>query len=218
MQFNSQNILVTGAERSGSTLVMRVLELCGAELGQTNKMKENIALRSLNSSYIKVNSLYPKMPDLSSISIPLKWEQLVKEILQEEGISESSIFAYKDSGLAQVWPLWHCSFPNYKWIIVRRRTGDIINSCLETAYMDRFRKRMNQIYVGAKSEKESWLWWIHQYEKRFIAMHEANLNCRIVWPERMRDGNFEQMKETVEWCGLEWNEEVIGVMEKLLKR
>ena len=33
----------------------------------------------------------------------------------------------------------------------------------------------------------------------------------------MRDGDFKQIKETVEWLGLEWNPKVIDVMKTLLK-
>lgn len=214
---SNSNILVTGVERSGSTLVMRILEKCGAELGQTNKMKENIAIQSLNRSFIKVNSNFPKMPDLKNINIPLTWGDIIERVIEDEEIPDGKIFAYKDSGLAQIWPLWHCAFPNYKWIIVRRRTGDIIHSCTETAYMDRFKRKIHQRLVGVDSQKEGWLWWVHEYEKRFNEMHEANLNYKVVWPERMRDGFFDQIKETVEWCGLEWNEEVIPMMQKLLK-
>lgn len=211
------NILVTGVQRSGSTLIMRVLEMCGAELGETNKMRENTALLAVNNSFVRVNSHYPKMPDLSTLTISLNWRNIIERILEDSEIPKDKIFAYKDSNLAQIWPLWHCAFPNNKWIIVRRRTGDILNSCEETAYMDRFRTVKRQKAVGATSEKEAWLWWVHEYEKRFNEMHEANLQYKVVWPERMRDGFFGQMQETVEWCGLEWNEEVIPMMNELLK-
>ena len=44
-----QLILVTGVERSGSALISRVLQLCGANAGQTNKMRENASLSVLST-------------------------------------------------------------------------------------------------------------------------------------------------------------------------
>jgi len=84
--------------------------------------------------------------------------------------------------------------------------------------MTKFKRLKNIKQVGATSEKEAWLWWVHEYEKRFIEIMEYEINHRVVWPERMRDGDFEQMKEVVEWCGLKWNEEVVEVMNNLLNK
>lgn len=213
-----QLILITGVERSGSTLISRVLQLCEANAGQTNKMRENLALRSLTQNYLNSVSFDCFMPDLSSLEMPKNWRELVDEKLKNEKLPDSMPFMFKFSGIAQMWPVWHLYYPDAKWIIVRRRTGDIINSFMETAYMNRFKNKTNIEKVNASSEKEAWLWWIHKYEDLFRdIIATTNLNYRIVWPERMRDGDFEQMKEVVSWCGLKWNEEVESTMKMLLK-
>ena len=213
-----QLILITGVERSGSTLISRVLQLCEANAGQTNKMRENIILRALSQNYLNAVSNNCFLPNFINLEMPKNWDEEVGLALKGQNIPESMPFMFKYSGIAQMWPVWHIYYPNAKWIIVRRRTGDILNSLMETAYMSRFKNLRNIKLVGAENEKEAWLWWVHQYEDLFRDIIATNdLNYRIVWPERMRDGDFEQMKEVVQWCGLKWNEEVVDVMQTLLK-
>ncbi len=40
-------ILVTGVERSGSSIVAKILEICGAFTGSTSSMNENLQLKEL---------------------------------------------------------------------------------------------------------------------------------------------------------------------------
>ena len=47
-------------------------------------------------------------------------------------------------------------------------------------------------------------------------MIEAGLNCKVVWPERMVSGDYQQIHETLEWLGLKWNKEVINWIDPLL--
>lgn len=219
MQYK-QPIFVTGVERSGSTLVTRVLQICGAHVGKVNKMRENKKLLHFNTSFIKKHSSGCFMPDLSKLSDAYVFEKTsnIVYLLEEEKMTDKMPFLFKASSLAQMWSLWHTAYPQAKWIIVRRRTGDIIHSCVETAYMTKFKDKDNQKLVGAKNEMEGWLWWVHQYEARFVEMVEnLDSNVMIVWPERMRDNNFLQMQEMVKWCGLEWKPSVVPIMKRLLK-
>ena len=211
-----QLILITGVERSGSTLISRVLQLCEANTGQTNKMRENITLRALSDFVINDLREGCFMPTYQSMETVLSWEKSVIECLKNQNIPESMPFLYKDSQITQLWKLWHNAYPTAKWIIVRRRTGDILNSLHETAYMVKFKNKKNIERVGATNEQEAWLWWVHEYENRFRDIIASGVDHRIVWPERMRDGDFEQMKEVVSWCGLKWNDEVEDLMKLLL--
>lgn len=216
MENRIKPVFVTGADRSGSGLVMRVFTMCGANTGHVNRMFENKKLKKLNSAFINRNTNSYNMPSTNEIFLsPYMQEKIIKIILEER--LEKGIFVYKDSGLSQVWKIWNELFPEAKWIIVRRRTGDILNSCIQTAYMKRFKNERNLDAVNAMTEREGWSWWVKQYEAKFIEMIKADLDYRIVWPERMRDGNYLQMKETVEWIGLKWNKNVRSEMSKLLR-
>ena len=179
MQFK-QLILITGVERSGSTLISRVLQLCEANAGQTNKMRENVSLRSLSANTIKELNFGCFMPTYDSLENVLNWKNKVENCLKNQNIPDSMPFMYKDSQTTQLWKLWAESYSDAKWIIVRRRTGDILNSLHETAYMTRFKNIKSIKLVGADNEKEAWLWWVHEYEQRFREMIESGINHRIV--------------------------------------
>ena len=99
---------------------------------------------------------------------------------------------------------WNQSFPKAKWVIVRRKTADIISSCLKTGYMK------------AYDNQEGWLEWVHIHEKLFAEMLEANIDYKEIWPERMAYGDFTQMQEVVEWLGLTWNTEIPKMVKPLL--
>ena len=181
-------------------------------------MRENVSLKALSNRTIKELSEDCFMPNYQSLETVLNWEDKVSACLRNQNIPQSMPFFYKDSQITQLWKLWYFTYPKAKWIIVRRRTGDILNSLHETAYMIKFKNKKNIKLVGAVNEEEAWLWWVHEYEDRFRDLVEIGVDHKIVWPERMRDGDFEQMKEVVNWCGLKWNEEVEGIMQTLLNK
>lgn len=201
---NSLNspIFVTGIERSGSSIIAKILSSCGAFTGNTTEMCENIQIKKLLDSYYELlgadkRGQHP-LPDTKKLIIPTNWGQKIKDILTEEP------WMCKGSRLFQTWPVWHYAFPNAKWIIVRRRTPDIIDSCLKTGYMTAYK------------DKEGWLDWVHEQEKMFVEMIEAGVDCKQVWPERMATEDYGQIKETVEWVGLTWNDELTETIKRMM--
>ena len=221
-------ILITGCARSGTSMVAGAIHLCGAFGGvmsgpnQNNEkgMFENVQIRnSLVKPHLREIGMdalgqFP-LPDVKKLRIPLDWKSRVEEIMVKEGYKEGPWF-YKGAKMCLTWPIWNYAFPNAKWVIVRRRTGDIINSCLHTNFMRAFGKKQFQEAVGAKNEREGWAWWVHQHEKRFVEMIEAGLNVKIVWPERMVTNDFSQMMEVVDWLRLDWNNEILSFISPKL--
>jgi len=210
-------ILITGCARSGTSLVAGIVNICGAfggkmsgpTLSNAKGMFENAHIRNnivkVYYSSLGVDTLgqYP-LPEVNNLLIPTGWKDKIEQVMINEGYTDGP-WMYKGAKLCQHWPVWHFAFPNAKYIIVRRKTSDIINSCIRTGFMRAFIFSKNQQAVGAKNEHDGWLWWVHQHEARFVEMIQAGLNCKVVWPERMVDGDYTQMKETVEWLGLEWD-------------
>ena len=82
--------------------------------------------------------------------------------------------------------------------------------------MKAFRDRNNQVAVGASDVIEGWKWWVHQYEQRFVEMITEGLNCKVIWPERMVYGDYQQIMETVDWLGLKWKSEVLAWIDPKL--
>ena len=221
-------ILITGCARSGTSMVAGAINICGAFGGYMsgpNKnnakgMFENSRIRNaLTKPYlrdIKVDSLgqYP-LPDIRLIPILPDWKYHVEKVMKDQGYSGGPWF-YKGAKMCLVWPLWNYAFPDAKWIVVRRRTPDIVNSCLKTSFMRAFQYEDVRKAIGVETEKEGWLWWVHQHEERFIEMIQAGLNVKVVWPERMVQGDYSQMMETMDWLGLPWKSEVLSFIDPKL--
>lgn len=202
-------ILVTGAARSGTSMMAGVINICGAYGGQmspSNKynqkgMFENIRIKQdIDKGFLKSIGMDPKgqnpLPDTTSLSIPSDWAYKVEKIMLQEGYEKGPWF-YKGARSCLMWPVWHYAYPNAKWVIVRRRTADIATSCMNTGFMNAYTKY------------EDWVEWVNHHEAKFVEMIEAGLNVKQVWPERMVKGNYEQMYELIEWLGLEWREKEV---------
>ena len=200
-------IFITGIERSGSSIIGRVINLSGAFAGNITDMYENIQIKKLLDTYydllgVDKKGQYP-LPDAKKLIIPTNWEQKVESAVINE-MRLDLPWMLKGARLCQTWPVWNYAFPNAKWIIVRRRPGDIIDSCLKTGYMTAYK------------DKEGWLDWIHVHENIFVEMIQAGLNCKQIWPERMATGDYKQIQEMVEWIGLTWNENIVQEIDPLL--
>jgi len=221
-------ILITGCARSGTSMVAAMVNMCGAfggNLSGPNKnnqkgMFENSMVRqSLVKPYLRQIGADPMgqfpLPNVKALPIPADWKSRVEKVFQDQGWVDGPWF-YKGAKMGQTWPVWQYAFPDAKWIIVRRKPSDIVNSCLRTGFMRAFATASARRSVGVQTEAEGWLWWIHQHEDRFVEMIQAGMNCKVVWPERMVSGDYSQMMQTIEWLGLEWNSEVLNFIDPKL--
>jgi hypothetical protein len=206
-------IFITGAERSGRTIIAKILKLSGAFTGITNAMYENQQIKKLMTGYYKSinadpNGQYP-LPQKEDIYPFIALKESVSEILDIDNYTGKTPWMYKSSNLCQLWKLWNQDYPNAKWIIVRRKPSDIAYSCLKTTFMCGFSSVKRQSEIGVAGEKEAWLWWVKQHELMFQEMVAAGLNIKVIWPEDLVDGNYESVKEILDWVGLPFDEEEI---------
>jgi hypothetical protein len=226
--YTNSPILISGIQRSGSSMVAGVINICGAFSGtmsganklngrgvcENDKIHDEIVAPYLKELGVDVFCQYP-LPNTEKLNIPANWNKRVLNALREDGY-KGGPWMYKSSKSCLLWPIWHYAFPNAKWLIVRRRTGDIIRSCQRTNFMSAFKSEDNQKMVYCKSEQDGWKWWIHQQELRFVSMIEGGLNVKIVWPERMVSGDYSQLYEAVLWCNLSWKSEVFNFIDPKL--
>jgi len=211
----NQPVFVTGVERSGSTLIARILTLSGIHTGKTTTMLENAEIKEVCSKFVAFNGTGGLFLNTQDLQIPVNWKSTIDKVLQKEGFKEGR-WMFKCSLLTPMWPIWNYAYPNAKWLIIRRRTGDVIESCVKTAYMLTFKSQENLDAVGAKDEREGWKWWVHQYENKFREMIEAGVNCKIIWPERMVTGDYQQVYEMLDWLGMEWNSNIVATIDPML--
>ncbi len=224
----AQPILITGCARSGTSLVAGSIDLCGAFGGVTigpnrnnrKGMFENARIREeITKPYLHDIGMDPlgqyPLPNPLSLAIPVDWASRVDRIFLDEGYAGGPRY-YKGAKMCLFWPVWHYAYPGAKWVVVRRRSGDIADSCLQTGFMRAFRDRKIQRIVGADSERDGWLWWVRWHIQRFIEMIEAGLNCFQIWPERMVEGDYGQLYQLMDWLGLKWNSDVLEFVDPRL--
>ncbi|MBT7930240.1 hypothetical protein HN682_10130 [Candidatus Peregrinibacteria bacterium] len=202
-------ILITGCARSGTSMTAGVVNICGAHGGHTspatiyNKkgMFENADIRNdlvkplLQTLGVDPMAQHP-LPDVNLFKEldGAEWREKIEKIFKEQGVGEDDTWFYKGAKMCLMWPLWNAAFPDAKWIIVRRRSKEIVNSCMRTGFMKAFDK------------EEGWQGWILQHVERFNEMLHADLNLIEVWPQEMIDGQFSEMQSVIEWLDLEWKE------------
>lgn len=204
-------ILVTGVPRSGSTFIARILKMAGGMTGKTDRMYENTYLTEINTRILLKTKKSLILPETAKLPIISNFKGNILNGVRKS--QESYLkWLYKSHTLTQLWPIWAKAFPEAQWIIVRRKPNDIINSCMKTGYMTLMSNPENLKLIGVKTEEEGWKWLIHQYENRWKEMIKAGLNVKEVWPDRMENEDFSQIKELIKWVGLEWNEKIRETM------
>ena len=182
-------------------------------------MMENDTIREcLVKPYLRSIEADPtgQFPLPKDINIPVEWHDQVQKVINTEGYKGGK-WMYKSNVMGLMWPVWAYAFPDAKWVVVRRRTADVIKACKDTGYMTAFKSEENQRIVGAKNEDEGWLWWVHQYEQEWVKMITEGLNVKVVWPQRMVYGDYVQLYELLDWVGLPWKSEVLSVVDSLLE-
>jgi hypothetical protein len=210
-------------------MVAGIINLCGAFGGimagpnvhnekgmfENIRIRQNLTkpfLRTLNADHM---GQFP-LPSIADMSVPLTWREQVEEIMREEGLGEDEPWMLKDAKMALMWPIWHHAFPDAKWIIVRRKTPDIVRSCMHTGFMEAFKQRKNLDAVNAATEYDGWKWWVDEYIERFTEMVGEGLNAKQVWPERMVSRDYGQTEEMLKWLDLEWTDDIFGFIEPKL--
>jgi len=202
-------ILITGCARSGTSLTAGVFSNCGAFGGFTfgtnehNKkgMFENKTIReTILKPYLILNGCDPKgqrpLPDIRNLLQVGNLRERIEAIMKASGYKEG-VWYYKGAKMCLCWPTFCDAFPKAKWVIVRRKDEDIVNSCMRTGFMNAYK------------DETGWQIWVDHHKARFIEMMDADLDICQVWPNKMISGNFDEIRRAVEHCGLEWNEDAV---------
>jgi len=212
-------IIITGAARSGTSMVAGVVHMCGAFKGDTGSrqhknnakgMFENLELRNevikplLRDMNIDTKAQYPLSPKKQVIPAHMKNDVL--RVMLRQGY-QGGRWMIKEPKITHCWPALNYAFPHAKWLIVRRQDEEIINSCINTGFMNAYSRSGVLREIGVQSEREGWQYWVDVHKKRFFEMVEQGLNVRMIWPERMVHGDYSEIMDVINWLGLEWAQE-----------
>ena len=210
-------ILITGCARSGTSMTAGIINLCGAfggkMAGSTNYnrkgMFENTEIwERITKPYLISIGADPMcqnpLPDIEKVWESAyifrqqddKLKKAVLQVIDKQGYKQGKWF-YKGAKMCLLWPMWYYAFPFAKWIIVRRKKEEIVDSCLRTGFMRAFKT------------KEGWESWVDVHEQRFQEMKNMNLKIKEVWPKKIINNDLSEIKSVIEWTGLEFREKEV---------
>ncbi|MEK9754718.1 MAG: hypothetical protein VW338_16100 [Rhodospirillaceae bacterium] len=203
----TDQILVTGLPRSGTSLVAGALAICGAWVGTTppgNPLNrrgthENIALREtltkpllqlLGADPLGLDPLPPLAPP--PLVTAERWRQLVDDRLVADRFDpgRGAPWLYKDAKLCLIRRQWADAFPAARWVVVRRRRDEIIASCLRAEPMTR--------RMGVSIE--TWRGWADAYQAHLDCVADAV----VVWPHQALLADPARFEPVVRELGLTW--------------
>lgn len=208
-------ILITGCARSGTSMSAGIIDLCGAWGGETSGSNKNNRKGMFENASIRNNFVKPflasigadpmgqhPLPDiekckLMSVAAIVEWRKKILTEIHFQGYKGERQWYYKGAKLCLIWPLWHRAFPKAKWIIVRRKSEDIVQSCLKTSFMRAYNK------------EEGWYKWVDHHKDRFLEMEQAGLDIRYIWPQKMIDFDLMEMGLIIAELGLKWDQQIV---------
>jgi len=213
----NEPILITGCARSGTSMTAGIINISGAWGGtlaganHNNKkgMFENSEIRNtLVKPFFRTMGVDPMgqnpLPDIDVVKLTshdfiVNWRLGVQDVLKKHGYNfrKQPVWFYKGAKMCLHWPVWHRAYPNARWIIVRRRSSDIVRSCLKTGFMRAYKNEIG------------WLKWIDEHKERFFEMREAGLNIQYIWPHRMIERDLTEIKRVITDLDLSWNQKKV---------
>lgn len=212
MTLGTPPLLITGAPRSGTSLIAGICQKMGMWTGHTVEgaptnprgFFENWGIREMiiKRQLVQLNgdlSGVLQLPTLDSVD-QLSADGMLAAVegsMRMEGYPAGARWLYKDAKLALLWPVWLKAFPDAKWLIVRRNDADIIQSCLRTDFMRQH-----------SSDFEFWRDWLQEYYDRLEKLSEAldPEHVRVIYPAKIiEDRDYEGLESLAEWLKLEFD-------------
>lgn len=196
----SDLVFITGAARSGTSMVAGVLKACGLDLGgplvkatrhNPRGFFEHRAIRQkVIKPLLRAHGWDPrgqrKLPPRDMTFSAAQVAQLRRAIR----VRLDGGRGYKDAKVLLVWPLFRAAFPDARWVLVRRDPKEIVASCIRTPFMK------------GRKYKQGWIEWVQEHEFRMEDLKASRANLVEVWPDPDEVGSF---REAVAHAGLRWD-------------
>ena len=212
-------VIVTGIPRSRTSMTMQMLELSGLFLGNViqetkanpqgqkehRKIIDTIQKRHLTRHKFDGKGQNPLPPVKWYIEDKDRRDKVLK-IMESEGLKPMVKWGFKDSKAVLDWRAWDKAFPNAIWIVTKRNTDEIVDSCLRTSFMSKYKDRAG------------WEKWIKEYDRR---IHDLFSNVRQSYrldTDQVVNYNFSGLQKVISACGLEWNDDKIKKQVKPVVR
>lgn len=209
-------ILITGAARSGTSLVAGIIHRHGAVSGETGKegdqwnptgYYENYEIIERIDKHLLRGCGLDTLGQTNLPKEPLPAQDIradVFDIAIGQGIKPADSWYFKDAKLLLLYRSYIQSFPNSKIVLVRRDPSGIVSSCMRTPFM------------AGRSTPEQWLDWVIDHEKMMEYLRAEHPAVREVWYDDLMKGDFLGIKIVLEWLGFEFDRDIIN--EIIIKR
>lgn len=200
-------VLITGAARSGTSMVAGVLQASGLDLGSPLVGATRYNPRGFfEHRHIRQKVLKPllksmgcdprgqrNLPPRSFLVAPQTAQRLRKRVRRYLG----SGWGYKDAKILLTWPIWRQAFPNARWVLVRRDPAAIVKSCIRTPFMK------------GRTYKAGWIAWVKEHELRLDDLKNSGVKWVECWPDPDEPESF---REAVEFCGLTYEPTTVATI------
>lgn len=209
--YTNAPILITGAYRTGKTLIAEVIRDCGVFAGDftaglmDGKNGHEVLISHLKDAQSRLLAQdgggYPSpLP-----SIQMFWNQIITERLHQWGYNPTNKWMLKSPSILPQWELWAQSFPEAKVVVVARSREDILRSLAHT-------------YPYSQNSQEEWERVLDTCEDYQVKMIKSGMNVKVIWPERCVGGDYRAIHDMLNWLGLEWHSESLMRLDRKFKK
>lgn len=205
-------ILITGATRSGTSLVSAIIHEAGAKGGMLNLdgseynpigFYENHAIiQQVDKAILQAAGFDP----LGQVNLPPEnfpgqdIRQKVFDIAADQGITPADTWFFKDAKLLLLFRSYIRSFPDSKIVLVRRQKEGIVKSCMRTPFMR-----------GRQTELD-WLEWVNSHIALMDALMLEHNQVMEIWYEDLVAGNVAPMQRIISWLSLDFHLDYINTI------
>ena len=203
-------IFITGAGRSGTSMIAGLFNKAGMWVGECvnaspdnpkgffeNKRLRDGLIKPILSTHGFDRMGRDPVPEKSLDFDSTDLVGLVKEHLDSDGYMYQMPWGFKDGKLLLMWEAFHKRFPAARWILVRRNKDDIVQSCMNTDFMN------SGAHGKVTRNKEFWDNWVDRYIQ---AMENLKNDQSVEWYEVNTDsvvsGDYLHLGQAFEACDL----------------
>jgi uncharacterized Rossmann fold enzyme len=214
-KYYEEPILVLGAARSGTSMVAGLLHRMGAWVGETvrgapenpkgffenKRIRDGVMKTMLATAGYDVHGRDPIPEQVLNTEMNVeRFRYLIGKCLEHDGFLNNIPWLYKDCKLALNWDIWNESYPNAKWVFVKRNKEDIIESIMQTPFMH---------FNSKPGERDEAYWdkWIERYYQGIEELKEAGVHWYELSSDSIISGNFKGIETICEDTYLRFDEE-----------
>jgi hypothetical protein len=191
-------------------MTTQILELCGMFVGDAlgatkanpQGQRENRKIvDTIIKPHLRRHRFDPKgqnpLPPVGWYEPDPRRRGMTLSIMKSQGLCPHMIWGFKDHKPCLDWRNWHKAFPYAYWIIPVRNDNDVIQSCLKTSFMSKY-----------KNEK-GWQHFIDEHKVRFKDMFKNLERIKMLNTDDVVAYKFDVLEEIVEETGLNWDYEKV---------